>query len=217
MTKKKRPFFPIVCFESSLTEGKGEAEYDKWPTRLQVLFEAESAEKFRVYNRGVSGNTTALALDRMDSDVLPLMPGWVIIGFGGNDSTIRPNRKTPRVSVGEFENNLNEMCQMIQKTGGRPILLNYHLPVPDLCPLPVRQYVQGNGKTHAQNLRPYHAAARRVSLTKKVPIIEVPRLLKKNSIRAEDIVATDGIHLTPHGNHFYAQQIFMMLVKIIRP
>lgn len=34
----------------------------------------------------MSGNTPAMGLNRIDASVLPLMPGWVIVGFGGNDS-----------------------------------------------------------------------------------------------------------------------------------
>ena len=91
--KKKR----IICFGDSITQCQGFAEADRWTARLAFLLEKKLPGQWEVYNRGVGGNTTAMALDRFQTDVLPLLPGFVIIEFGINDAYVLPWCRTPRV------------------------------------------------------------------------------------------------------------------------
>lgn len=205
----------IVCFGSSLTETRHWPELDKWPTRLHLLLEKERPGEFEVYNRGVGGNTTAMGLERIETDVFPFLPAWVIVGFGGNDSNVRGYRKTSRVGIVEFESNLTEICQLVKERGGRPVLLNYHLPIEGEEPTEIQKYMQGNGKSHAENLRSYHAAARRVAEAECVPLIAIPDLMERAGVTIKEIVVDDGIHLNVKGSHFYADQIAPFLLPIL--
>ncbi|MDE2028133.1 MAG: arylesterase [Candidatus Omnitrophica bacterium] len=69
----------VVCFGDSLTAGYGAAAGHDYPSLL--------AQKIAlpVINAGVSGNTTADALARLDTDVLSHNPKMVIITLGAND------------------------------------------------------------------------------------------------------------------------------------
>jgi len=75
----------IVCFGDSLTEGYGASkpfEPDKsksYPAFLQQKVKAT------VVNAGISGDTAADGLKRVDTDVLARNPQVVIILLGGND------------------------------------------------------------------------------------------------------------------------------------
>jgi len=69
----------VVCFGDSLTAGYGAAEGHDYPSLLGQLI------KWPVINAGVSGNTTAEALNRLDQDVLTHDPKMVIITLGAND------------------------------------------------------------------------------------------------------------------------------------
>ncbi len=204
----------IVCFGSSLTETRAWAELDKWPTRLHLLLEQAHPGAYEVYNRGVGGNTTAMGLERIQTDVLAFQPAWVIIGFGGNDSNIRAHRKTPRVGLADFEANLHEICSLVKQQGGRPVLLNYHFPIHPPEPAPYRQ---GNGKTHAENLAPYQEAACRVAQKEGAPLISIPDLMKAAGVTSEEIVIPDGIHLNKRGSHFYGDAIATFLLPILHP
>lgn len=204
----------IVCFGSSLTETRAWAELDKWPTRLHLLLEQERPGEYEVYNRGVGGNTTAMGLERIATDIFPFLPAWVIIGFGGNDSNVRPYRKTPRLGLADFEINLEEICRLVKERGGRPILLNYHLPKQGEGEAR-DNYLQGNGKTHAENLLPYQEAARRVAEKECAPLISIPNLMEAAGVTTADIVIPDGIHLNKKGSHFYGDQIARFLLPIL--
>lgn len=69
----------IVCFGDSLTFGTGADEGRSYPSLLAKKV------KLPVINAGVSGDTTAMALERLQEDVLKHNPKIVIITLGGND------------------------------------------------------------------------------------------------------------------------------------
>jgi len=69
----------VVCFGDSLTAGYGASAGHDYPSLLGQKI------NLPVINAGVSGNTTADALQRLDSDVLTHNPKIVIITLGGND------------------------------------------------------------------------------------------------------------------------------------
>jgi len=68
----------IVCFGDSLTAGVGAATEMDYPAQLARLIDE------RVVNAGVSGDTTAEALARLDR-VIALSPRIVLVTLGGND------------------------------------------------------------------------------------------------------------------------------------
>lgn len=69
----------IVAFGDSLTAGYQVAETDSYPAQLASLVGRE------IVNRGVSGDTTADGLARLDRDVLSQSPGVVLLSLGAND------------------------------------------------------------------------------------------------------------------------------------
>jgi lysophospholipase L1-like esterase len=69
----------IVAFGDSLTAGYQMAEAESYPAQLAGLLGRE------VVNRGVSGDTTADGLARLDRDVLAENPGVVLLSLGAND------------------------------------------------------------------------------------------------------------------------------------
>ncbi|MBF0498024.1 MAG: arylesterase [Deltaproteobacteria bacterium] len=69
----------IICFGDSLTAGTGATEGMDYPSRLSKKIGKE------VINAGIPGDTTSLALARLDRDVLSASPRIVLITLGGND------------------------------------------------------------------------------------------------------------------------------------
>ena len=80
----------VICFGDSITHAQDCAEADRWTTQLAFQLEQASPGRFEVFNRGIGGNTTALGLDRIQNDVISLLPGLVLIEFGINDSYVFP-------------------------------------------------------------------------------------------------------------------------------
>jgi len=86
----------IVALGDSLTAGLGVAPDEAWPTLLEARLQQEGFQ-YRVVNAGVSGDTSAGGLARLDW-VLRNNPEIVIVALGANDglrgqptSTLRSN------------------------------------------------------------------------------------------------------------------------------
>ena len=66
----------IICFGDSLTYGTGAAENMDYPAQLSRMISRP------VLNAGVPGDTTAMALARLEADVLSRSPRMVLITLG---------------------------------------------------------------------------------------------------------------------------------------
>lgn len=104
----------VIAFGDSLTAGYGAGEGEDYPSRLAAL------SGIPVVNAGVSGDTTATALARID-DVLDRDPRIVIVGLGGNDYL-------GRVDLPVTEANLREIVKKIHGSGAMVILLGFKFP-----------------------------------------------------------------------------------------
>ena len=70
---------------------------------------------------GVSGDTTASALARLDEDVLSQNPRIVLVGLGGNDFL-------QSVPLATTEANLRTIVRDIQRGGAMVVLLGFRFP-----------------------------------------------------------------------------------------
>ncbi len=95
----------IIAFGDSLTAGYGLALRDSYPMQLQQrLLDKGVKTKFEIINQGISGETTAGALERIDF-ILEQHPDVVLLTIGGNDSL----RDTPLKVTQE------NLCAIIKK------------------------------------------------------------------------------------------------------
>lgn len=99
----------IICFGDSLTAGVGAAPGGDYPSLLAKTLGRP------VVNAGISGDTTADALARLERDVLSRNPRLVVVAFGGNDF-IR------RVPPADTFRNLDEIVRRIQEKGAMVVL-----------------------------------------------------------------------------------------------
>ena len=100
----------VVAFGDSLTAGYQMGEADSYPAQLARSLGRE------IVNRGVSGNTTADGLARLDRDVLSESPGVVLLSLGANDML----RKQP---IDDTFANLRAIVDRIQARGALVILI----------------------------------------------------------------------------------------------
>lgn len=106
----------IICFGDSLTYGTGAARGMDYPSRLSRLISRP------VMNKGVPGDTTARALERLDEDVLSQSPRVVLITLGGNDLK---NGVAKDVAF----RNLKAIIESIQERGALVIVGGIDLPL----------------------------------------------------------------------------------------
>jgi len=109
----------IVALGDSLTAGLGVAADETYPARLQARLVREGYA-YRVVNAGVTGDTTAGGLRRVDW-VLRAGPEIVIVALGANDGLRGQSPKAMRA-------NLDEIVARLSAAGARILLAGMRLP-----------------------------------------------------------------------------------------
>jgi acyl-CoA thioesterase I len=109
----------ILDFGDSLTAGYGLPPEEAFPARLEAWLHRNGIEA-RVVNAGVSGDTTAGGLARLDW-ALAAKPDLVILALGANDAL----RGIDPVTV---RGNVERMLQKIEADGAKVLLLGMIAP-----------------------------------------------------------------------------------------
>ena len=104
------PGSPVLALGDSLTEGAGVAAEQAWPSLLA------GKTGWVVTNGGVSGDTSAAALQRLPALLDQHRPLLVLVTLGGNDMLRRlPQQETMA--------NLEKIVALIRAHGAKPVLL----------------------------------------------------------------------------------------------
>lgn len=183
-----RPARPrVVAFGDSLTAGLGLVEHDSYPAVLQRLID-EAGYEFEVVNAGVSGDTTAGAVRRLDwaleGDVRVL-----IVAFGGNDGL----RGLP---VAEMKENLTQIITRARDRNVVVVLAGMEAP-PNF------------GQEYATAFR---QVFRDVALKEKV--LFIPFLLEGVAGHA-GLNQADGIHPNATGAGMVARTVWQVLQPLL--
>ncbi len=180
------PEGPLVVFlGDSLTAGFGLGEPQAFPAILGEKLEHEG-RPIRVVNAGVSGDTSAGGLRRLDW-VLGLRPDVLVVGLGANDGL----RGQPAAAV---EANLRAIIVRAREAGVSVVLLGMRLP-PNLGPAYVEKF---------------EAVYPRLARELDVPL--VPFLLKGVAARP-DLNLEDGIHPNADGQRIVAENVLPVLAR----
>jgi acyl-CoA thioesterase-1 len=179
---------PVVVFlGDSLTAGLGLEEAEAYPALLGTRLAAQG-QPIRVINAGVSGDTTAGGLRRLDW-LLRQKPDIVVVGLGANDAL---RGAAPE----EIERNLREILSRSRAAGARVLLLGMMIP-PNYGP----DYA---GRFSALYLR--------ISREMGVPL--VPFLLDGVG-GIPELNQADGIHPTAVGHQKVADNVYPYLWKLL--
>lgn len=100
----------VLILGDSLTSGVGAADGQDFPSLLA------QATRWDVINAGVSGNTSAQALQRLEPLLQEHQPELVIVSIGGNDFL-------RRFSEAEAKSNIRAICQQAQASGAQVVLV----------------------------------------------------------------------------------------------
>lgn len=177
----------IVVLGDSLTAGLGLRVSDSYPSLLQERLKAEALD-FAVVNAGVSGDTSAGGLARLDwalqGDVRVL-----VVALGANDGL----RGLP---AEDLRDNLAHIIERAQARGIRVILAGMEAP-PNLG----RDYIVSFHKVYPALAATYHVAL-------------VPFLLQ-GVAGNETLNQRDGIHPTAAGARIVADNVWAVLKPMI--
>ena len=178
----------IVAFGDSLTAGYGVPPDDSYPGRLAARIRAEGYP-YRVANAGVSGDTTAGGLRRVDW-VLQLKPDVVIVALGANDGLRGQD-------VGRIRANLDQIVARFQASGAAVLLAGMRLP-------------PNYGRAYAQD---FQRAFETVAKARNAPLM--PFLLE--GVAAEPALnQLDGVHPTAAGYRIVADRLWEHLRPLLR-
>jgi acyl-CoA thioesterase-1 len=198
----------IICFGDSITEAAEFSPEQRWPALLQAKLDVWVSGRFTAHNRGVGGDTTARAFDRLESDVLPLLPGVLVVQFGFNDANVRDWAVVPRVGLDEFRKNLREFHRLAVSDGGKCAFVINHTIAPVVGK-------QGNNRSYNDNLEPYNAAIREVARACAALMIDLPAMFAQQRLALDQMLADDGMHLSVSGNRIYADLVFAALRQML--
>jgi acyl-CoA thioesterase-1 len=177
----------IICFGDSLTAGPGVLPEESYPAVLAARLKAEGYA-YRVVNAGVSGDTTAGGLRRVDW-ALRLAPDIVILALGANDGLRGQDLAGVRA-------NLDQMVERFQQSGARVLLAGMRLP-------------PNYGRPYAEEFRRMYAAVARKRGAPFMPFLldgvgGNPRLNQP-----------DGIHPTAEGHRVIVERLWPHLRPLL--
>jgi acyl-CoA thioesterase-1 len=177
----------IVAFGDSLTAGLGVRPEEAYPALLAERLAAEGF-RYRVVNAGVSGDTTAGGLRRVDW-ALRLRPEIVIVELGANDALRGQDLATVRA-------NIEQIVERFQSAKAKVLLAGMRLPT---------NYGRGYGEDFR---RLYETVAKR----RGVPLM--PFFLDGVGGDAR-LNQGDGIHPTPAGYRIVVQRLWPHLQPLL--
>ena len=178
----------IVAFGDSLTAGLGVPADQSYPALLGERLRREGYE-YKVVNAGVSGDTTAGGLRRVDW-ALRLKPEIVILELGVNDALRGQNLASVRA-------NLDQLVARFQGAGARVLIAGMRLP-------------PNYGTPYAEDFRLLFGEVARARNAPHIPFFldgvgAVPRLNQP-----------DGIHPTAEGYAIVVEGLWPYLVPLLR-
>ena len=110
----------IAFLGDSLTAGLGLLSQEAYPQIVEDLFEAEGYGEVEVSNAGLSGDTTAGGLRRVEQ-VLSGNPEILVVALGGNDAL-------RGLTVAQTYDNLNGIIEAAQNAGVDVLLVGMQAP-----------------------------------------------------------------------------------------
>jgi len=180
---------PVIVFlGDSLTAGYGLPEEDSYPALIQERLRAEGSA-YRVVNAGVSGDTSAGGLARMDWLLRGRMD-VLIVALGGNDGL-------RGLSPEALERNLEAIIAKGRAAGAQVVLAGMRMP--------------GNyGRDYTRRFQAVYPA-----LAKRHQLPLIPFLLEGVALRP-DLNQSDGIHPTAAGARIVADTVWKTLQPLLK-
>lgn len=178
----------ISVLGDSLTAGLGVAADEAFPTLLEARLRREGYD-YRVVNAGVSGETTAGGLRRVDW-VLRARPDVVVVALGANDGL---RGQSPAV----MRDNLAAIIARLRASGAQVLLVGMLMPP----------------NYGGEYTREFAAVFPEVARRARVPLM--PFLL--DGVAAEPrVLQPDGLHPNAAGHRIIAEKLWPHLLPLLR-
>ena len=177
----------IVAFGDSLTSGSGVRKDEAYPSLLQRRLD-NLGYPYRVVNAGISGDTTAGGLRRVQG-IIRSKPDLVLLELGVNDGL----RGHP---LNGIEHNLQSILDQFQAGGIRVVLLGMRLP-----PNYGEDYTSGFQQIFER-------------LSKKYRVTFVPFVLEGVAAKP-DLNQGDGVHPNAAGYQIIEENLWPVIMPLL--
>jgi len=178
----------LVVFGDSLSAGYGVARGQSYPDDLQRMLDSQGYA-WRVVNLGISGDTTAGGLARVNTGTA-LRPSMVLLELGGNDGL----RGLPLAATRQ---NLDQMIAAFVHVGARVVLAGMTRP-PNYGPDYIRSF-----------------EAIYTGLAQKYKLTLIPFLLRDIATQDMRYFQRDGIHPTAEGARIVSNTVFRAIKPLL--
>ena len=176
----------ITILGDSLTAGLGLTVAEAYPGQLQQLFASEGYGEVEIANAGVSGDTTAGGLRRIEGLLTPNVR-IVVVALGGNDAL-------RGLGVGQTRDNVDRIVSGLLDRGIRVLVAGMESPT-------------NLGEDYQ---RGFHEAFAQVAATYRGRISFVPFLLEGVAGNPA-LNQADGIHPNAQGARIVAEHLYPVL------
>ncbi len=168
--------------------------------------------EIETHNRGISGETTRMGLERYPRDVQELNPDVMTLQFGLNDCNCwQTDKGVPRVSEAAFKANLLEMIARARRFGARQIILATNHRTLRRTPLV-------SGEVYEEANARYSDLVRDVAREAAVTLCDIRTVFMPFSDEILErmlLPAPDHLHLSVEGNRVYADAIWPFVLAAI--
>ena len=184
------PTVKILAYGDSLTAGYRLPPADSYPKQLEVLLNNTEASKVEITNGGVSGDTSAQALARLEWSLKKGPFDYALLCVGANDGL-------RQLAVPELEANLRKMIKTLKDRKVKVILLGMQLPT---------------------NFAPAYRKAFGATYTKLAKEFSVPLypFLLEGVTQDPKLNLSDTIHPNKEGYAVIAQKLVTFLTPILK-
>lgn len=203
----------VFFFGDSIFFGQFISPHKTFVTRISQKLE-EFNNDIKVTNSSISGDTTRIALERMEHDIKPTPVDVILIQFGINDSNYwQTGKGLPRVSKKSFEANLIEIIEYSRTFGAKKIFIATNHPTNTMM-------ILDNGNIpHQKGNKEYNRIIRKVAEKTGVQLIDIEKEFfkkTKNGKILRNPLLTDGVHLSKYGHKIYFSIIYPFVKEAVK-
>ncbi len=181
----------IVFFGNSLTAGFGLDPSEAFPALIQKRLDSLGMH-YTVINAGLSGETTASGVNRVDWVIGQQPVDIFILELGGNDGL-------RGIEVKETKKNLLTIIEKVRKKSpGAEIILAGMMVPPNM------------GPSYSKSFLEVYPAVAKEAKVKLIPFI------LQNVGGEKELNLEDGIHPTPEGHKLVMENVWVVLRDVVR-
>ena len=199
-----------IFYGDSITLCEEIDQKKRWVNEIDVNINNKFVNhNYQTLNKGVSGETSRQALNRVQTDMQDLLPDILSIQFGANDSDCWiSNKGLPCVSPGSFYENLKEIIFRAKHFDVRKIFIHTNH-------LFLKKRVEYNNLPHNDTLISYNQIIRDVAKETESELIDIEKYFFNLDAEYYCQSLPDGVHLNNQGSKEYFKLISKHVEKYL--